>query len=66
VRIGGRHWLRWRDHIGSVLGAQEQTMTCGAVSAHLVCVVVYAPQKERERGDALAAQILSSLSVRKR
>lgn len=66
VRIGGRHWLRWRDRIGSVLGAQEQTMTCGAVSGHLVCVVVYAPQKERDRGDALAAQILSSLSVRKR
>ena len=40
--------------------------TCGAVSAHLVCVVVYAPQKERERGDALAAQILSTLNVRKR
>lgn len=65
VRIGGRHWLRWRDRIGSVLGAQEQTMTCGAVSAHLVCVIVYAPQKEREHGDALAAQILNSLSVRK-
>ena len=66
VRIAGRHWWRWRDRIGSVLGAQEQTMTCGAVSAHLVCVVVYAPQKERERGDALAAQILSTLNVRKR
>ncbi len=66
VRVGGRHWLRWRDRIGSMLGAQEQTMTCGAVSAHLVCVVVSAPQKERERGDALAAQILSTLSVRKR
>lgn len=66
VRIGERRWIRWRDRIGSVLGAQEQTMTCGAVSAHLVCVIVSAPQKERERGDALAAQILSSLSIRKR
>jgi hypothetical protein len=66
VRIGERRWLRWRDRIGSVLGAQEQTMTCGGVSAHLVCVVVSAPQKERERGDALAAQILSSLAVHKR
>lgn len=65
VRVGGRHWLRWRDRIGSVLGAQEQTMTCGAVSAHLACVIVYAPQKERDRGDALAAQILSSLSIRR-
>ncbi len=66
VRVGDRHWMRWRDRIGSVLGAQEQTMTCGAVSAHLVCVIVYAPQKERERGDVLASQILSSLSIRKR
>ena len=65
VRIAGRHWWRWRDRIGSVLGAQEQTMTCGAVKEHLVCVVVSAPQKERERGDALAAQILSTLHVRK-
>jgi hypothetical protein len=66
VRIGERKWLRWRDRIGSVLGAQEQTMTCGAVAAHLVCVVVSAPQKERERGDALAAQILSTLTMRKK
>jgi len=66
VKIGERRWLRWRDHIGSMLGAQEQTMTCGAVKEHLVCVIVSAPQKERERGDALAAQILSSLTVRKK
>jgi len=66
VRIGDKRWLRWRDRIGSVLGTQEQTMTCGSVSAHLVCVVVAAPVKERERGDALAAQILTSLSVHKR
>jgi hypothetical protein len=66
VKIGERRWLRWRDHIGSMLGAQEQTMTCGAVKEHLVCVIVSAPQKERERGDALAAQILSTLNVRKK
>jgi hypothetical protein len=65
VRIGERKWLRWRDHIGSVLGAQDQTMTCGAVAAHLACVVVSAPQKERERADTLTAQILSSLTIRK-
>ena len=57
--------MRWRDRIGSVLGAQEQTMTCGGVSGHLVCVVVSAPQKDRERADALTAQILSSLAMRK-
>ena len=65
VRIGDKKWLRWRDHIGSVLGAQDQTMTCGAVAAHLTCVVVSAPQKERERADPLTAQILSSLTIRK-
>ena len=65
VRIGEKKWLRWRDHIGSVLGAQDQTMTCGAVAAHLTCVVVSAPQKERERADTLTAQILSSLTIRK-
>ncbi len=66
VRIGDRRWLRWRDRIGSVLGAQEQTMTCGSVSAHPVCVVASAPLKQRERADALAAQILSSLVVHRR
>ena len=65
VHIGERKWLRWRDHIGSVLGAQDQTMTCGSVSGHLACVVVSAPQKQRERADALTSQILSSLTIRK-
>jgi hypothetical protein len=65
VRIAKREWLRWRDHIGSVLGAQEQTMTCGSVAGHLACVIVSAPQKDRERSDALAAQILSSLAIHK-
>ncbi|MCU1282611.1 MAG: hypothetical protein JWM53_6157, partial [bacterium] len=64
VRIADRRWLRWRDHIGSVLGAQDQTMTCGSVAAHLACVIVSAPQKQRERADALAAQILTSLQIR--
>ncbi|MDB4970937.1 MAG: hypothetical protein JWN44_6626 [Myxococcales bacterium] len=66
VRIADRRWLRWRDHIGSVLGAQEQTMTCGAVGGHLACVVVSAPQKEREQSDALAAQLLGSLTIVKK
>ena len=63
VRIGEHKWLRWRDRIGSMLGAQEQTMTCGAVGGHLVCAVVMAPQAQRERGDVLAAQILTSLKI---
>jgi hypothetical protein len=66
VRVGDKKWLRWRDHIGSVLGAQDQTMTCGAVAAHLACVVVSAPKSERERADALTTQILSSLTIRKK
>ena len=66
VHIGERRWLRWRDRIGSVLGAQEQTMTCGGVGGHLLCVVVSAPTKQRERADALAAQLLSSLTIKKR
>lgn len=66
VRVGDRRWLRWRDRIGSVLGAQEQTMTCGAVGGHLACVVVSAPQKARESADALAAQLLSTLSINKK
>jgi hypothetical protein len=66
VRVGTRTWVRWRDRIGSVLGAQEQSMTCGALSAHLVCVIVSAPKSARERADGLAAQILSTLSVKRR
>ena len=64
-RDGNKRW-RWRDRIGSVLGAQEQTMTCGPVAGHMGCVVVSAPQKERERADAIASQILSSMSIRKK
>jgi hypothetical protein len=65
VRIAGKHWYRWRDRIGSVLGAQEQTMTCGPASGRLACVVVTAPVEARERADQLAAMILSSLSLKK-
>jgi hypothetical protein len=66
VRIGERRWLRWRDRIGSVLGSQEQTMTCGTVAGRLACVVVSAPQQERERADALSAQLLTTLAMKKR
>ncbi len=65
VRVEGKRWVRWRDRIGSVLGAQEQTMTCGGAGGRLACVVVTAPQAEREGGDRLAQQILSSLAVRR-
>lgn len=66
VRIDGRRWWRWRDRIGSVLGTQEQTMTCGGVAGRLACVVVTAPVAQREREDQLAAMILSSLTIKRR
>lgn len=65
VRIGERKWMRWRDRIGSVLGAQEQTMTCGGLNGHLACVVVSAPAREREAADALAAALLTTLRMRR-
>jgi hypothetical protein len=66
VRIGERRFQRFRDRIGSVLGPSEQTMVCGTISAHLVCVVVSAPASERDHADALAAQILESVTIKKR
>lgn len=66
VRVGERRWIRWRDRIGSVLGAQEQTMTCAPIAGHLACVVASAPVKKREPADALAAQILTTLSIKRR
>lgn len=66
VRIGERRWMRWRDRIGSMLGTQEQTTTCGAVGGHLACVIAAAPVGKREAADALAAQILTTLSLRRR
>jgi hypothetical protein len=66
VRIGDRRWTRWRDRVGSVLGAQEQTMTCGNVGGHLSCVVVSAPLDKRDAADTLAAQLLGSLDIRRR
>jgi hypothetical protein len=62
VRIGDKRCVRWRDRIGSVLGAQEQTMTCATVSAHLACAVVSAPPEKRALADQWAASLLASLS----
>jgi hypothetical protein len=62
VRVGERRCVRWRDRIGSVLGPQEQTMTCGNVNGHLACAVVSAPLDKRATADALAASLLGSLS----
>lgn len=66
IRVGARHWMRWRDAIRSMLGPQEQSMTCGAVGGHLACVVASAPVKKRDVADALAAQLLTTLSMKRR
>jgi hypothetical protein len=63
VRIGDKRWMRWRDHVGSVLGAKEQSMTCGGINGHLGCVVVSAPEAAREAADALAAELLKSFVI---
>ncbi len=63
VRIGDKRWMRWRDRLGSVLGAQEQSMTCGGINGHLGCVLVTAPEAEREAGDAYAAELLKSFVI---
>jgi hypothetical protein len=62
VRVGQRRCVRWRDRIGSVLGTQEQTMTCASFGGHLACVVVSAPLDQRSTADALTASLLGSLS----
>lgn len=66
VRIAGRHAIRFRDHVGSALGADEQTSTCVLVSGRLGCVLVSAFTDARDRADQVAAEILGSLSVRRR
>lgn len=63
VRIGDKKWMRWRDRLGSVLGAQEQSMTCGGINGHLGCVIVTAPEASREAADAYTAELLKSFVI---
>ena len=63
VRIGDKKWMRWRDRLGSVLGAQEQSMTCGGINGHLGCILVTAPEAARDEADAYAAELLKSFVI---
>jgi hypothetical protein len=66
VKVGGKRAVRYRDQVGSALGANEQTLTCLLVSGRLACVIVSAASESRDAADALSAQILSSLRLQKR
>jgi hypothetical protein len=66
VKVGGKRAVRYRDQVGSALGATEQTLTCAMVSARLGCVIVGAAPEARDAADALSAQILTSLRAAKR
>jgi len=62
----GQKLVRYRDHVGSALGADEQSFTCGMVAARMACVVVFAGKDARDQADQLAATLLAQLSIRRR
>jgi hypothetical protein len=62
----GQKLVRYRDRVGSALGADEQSFTCGMVAARMTCVVVFAGRDAREQADQLASSLLSQLTIRKR
>ncbi len=66
VQLGGRRALRWRDRVGGALGQNEQTFACAHVSSRVACVLITAARDARDAADALAAQVLSSLSLKTR
>jgi hypothetical protein len=66
LQLGSRRALRWRDRIGGALGPSEQTFACAHVTARLACVLITAPHDARDAADALAAQLLSTLSIKTR
>jgi hypothetical protein len=65
-RLNGKRALRYRDHVGSALGSNEQTVTCSVIAARLACVIVAGSPSTRDAVDALSVQILGSLQPRKR
>jgi hypothetical protein len=66
TRVAGKRAIRYRDQVGSALGANEQTLTCTLVSARLACVIVAGSAESRDNADALISQILSTLQTHKR
>jgi hypothetical protein len=61
-----RKLIRYRDHVGSALGADEQTFTCGAFQARLACVLVFASSDSRDQADALTQTLFSQLALKRR
>ncbi len=66
TRLGSRRLVRYRDKVGSALGANEQTLACATISGRLACVIAAADPEVRDDADALIATILSTLSVKKK
>jgi hypothetical protein len=66
LRVNGHHAVRFRDRVGGALGASEQIMTCVVAFGHLACVVSSGAAELRDRLQADAELMLSSLTVRRR
>ena len=65
-RLGERRVVRYRDRVGSAIGATEQTMTCGLLNGRPFCVVTSGPESSRDRADGLAEAVIGSLRLRLR
>ncbi len=66
LQLGGRRALRWRDRIGGALGQSEQTFACVHVATRLACVLISAPHDARDAADALASQLLTTVTLKRR
>jgi hypothetical protein len=61
LKLGGKRAVRWRDRVGSVLGQNEQLMTCLVAAGHLACVITIGPADSRDAAEHAAQTILASL-----
>lgn len=66
TRLANRRAVRYRDRVGSALGQREQTLTCLSMGARLVCVLASATVQTRDDSDAIAAALLTSVSLKRR
>jgi hypothetical protein len=71
VRLpNGARAVRFRDRVGSTLGAREQTLTCTLVGdgardgRRLACAIATAAPEARDEIDALVGRLLGSLVLR--
>jgi hypothetical protein len=65
-RAGSHRMVRFRDKVGSAMGANEQTLTCTVIGARLACVIAHAAPDTRDDADSLIAAILGTLHMKKR